>query len=129
MTKRGAILRCLIVDDNRGFTATAAEVLERGDDVTVVGTATNSAEALRCLEQLRPDVTLVDVDLGEESGFDLAEAIHRRRWPAGQEPAVILISSHSEQDFADMVAASPALGFLPKARLSVSAIRAMLAPR
>lgn len=122
-------MRCLIVDDNPAFIAAAAEVLERGDGLIVVGTATNSAEALLCLEQLRPDVTLVDVDLGDESGFELAEAIHQRLWPAGEEPAVILISSHSEQDFADMVDASPAVGFLPKARLSVGAIRAVLAPR
>ena len=76
--------------------------------------------------ELRPDFTLVDVDLGAESGFDLAVQLHDADSPA---PSVILISTHSEQDFADMIAASPALGFLPKFALSPAAIRELLADR
>jgi DNA-binding NarL/FixJ family response regulator len=119
-------LRCVIVDDNPHFVASAVSLLER-DDVDVLGTATSSAEALRLLDELRPDVTLVDVDLGTESGFDLAELIHLRDSPGAQRSAVILISAHSPQDLAEMVAASPAVGFLPKVELSARAIREMLA--
>lgn len=121
-------LRCLIVDDSRTFMAVAAAVLER-DGVSVVGTTTTGEEALQVLGRLRPDVMLVDVDLGAESGFDLADAIHRQSWTAGEEPAVILISAHDARDFADMVATSPAVGFLPKPRLSAAAIRELLAAR
>jgi DNA-binding NarL/FixJ family response regulator len=116
-------VRCLIVDDSDNFRDAARSMLERAG-IDVVGVASSSAEALSCYRELRPDVTLVDVDLGSESGFDLARALHDVDSPAS---SVILISTHSEQDFADLIADSPALGFLPKFALSPNAIRALVA--
>ena len=69
-------MRCLIVDDSACFVDAARGLLER-QGMTVVGVASTSAEALRRFEELRPDVTLVDLDLGGESGFELAEQLHR----------------------------------------------------
>jgi CheY-like chemotaxis protein len=117
-------LRCVIVDDNPVFIEVATRLLERGG-VTIIGVASTIAEALRRVAELRPDVTLVDVDLGGESGFHLAAELHRSNSHDG--PKVILVSAHSEQDFADMIDASPAIGFLPKADLSSDAIQDMLA--
>jgi CheY-like chemotaxis protein len=108
-------VRCLIVDDSASFRDAARTMLER-EGVIVVGVATNSAEALRRFEDLKPDVTLVDVDLGGESGFELAEKLHRLELPAPL--PVILISTYAEQDLAEMIAVSPAVGFLPKFALS-----------
>jgi DNA-binding NarL/FixJ family response regulator len=105
-------IRCLIVDDNRPFLDAARLLLER-EGVAVVGVATTSAEALRLEEELRPDVVLVDIRLGDESGFDLA----RRLSSTG-----ILISTHAESEYAEEIAASPAAGFIPKTRLSASAV-------
>lgn len=116
-------MRCLIVDDSANFRDAARSMLERAG-IDVVGMASTSADALSCYRELRPDVTLVDVDLGAESGFDLARALHDTNLPA---PSVILISTHSEQDFADLIADSPVLGFLPKFALSPNAIRALVA--
>jgi CheY-like chemotaxis protein len=117
-------IRCLIVDDNDRFLRVAREVLER-DGIAVVGVASTSAEALRRVDELRPDVTLIDVYLGEESGFELAERFRETR-PAAR-PSVILISAYEERDFADLVAASSVLGFLSKANLSGRAIQEILA--
>ncbi|WP_460338372.1 response regulator [Actinoallomurus acanthiterrae] len=116
-------IRCVIVDDNDRFLRVAREVLER-DGIAVVGVASTSAEALRVVDGLRPDVTLVDVDLGEESGFELAERFRGTR-PAAR-PSVILISAYEERDFADLVAASPVLGYLSKANLSGTAVLEIL---
>ena len=112
-------VRCLIVDDNRAFLEAARTLLER-QGLTIAGVASTSAEALRETEALRPDVVLVDVSLGEESGFELA-----RRLAVEQDhgAAVILISTRSEADLADLVATSPADGFLSKSELSADAIR------
>jgi DNA-binding NarL/FixJ family response regulator len=62
-------LRCLIVEDSRRFLDSARGLLER-QGITVVGVASTSAEALRLTETPRPDVTLIDIALGEESGFE-----------------------------------------------------------
>jgi CheY-like chemotaxis protein len=69
-------MRCLIVDDDASFLDTASLLLEQ-QGVAVVGVATTSAEALKRVEELRPEVILVDVNLGAESGFELAEQLHR----------------------------------------------------
>jgi DNA-binding NarL/FixJ family response regulator len=120
------MLRCLIVDDSPPFLDAARALLER-QGVTVVGVASSSDEALARAGELRPDVTLVDIDLGGESGLELARRLHGQ---AGPPPApVILISTHAEQDYAELIAASPAIGFLPKTALSGDAIRGLLADR
>jgi CheY-like chemotaxis protein len=110
-------VRCLIVDDYRDFVDVARSLLE-SQGIAVVGDASTSTEALHLVEELQPDVTLVDINLGAESGFDLAERLHRN----GRKAPVILISTHAEQDVAEMLAASPAVGFLSKSALSSSAI-------
>lgn len=115
-------MRCLIVDDSANFRDAARSMLELAG-IAVVGVATTAAEALSRYRELRPDVTLVDVDLGADSGFELARTLHEASSPA---PSVILISTHSEHDFADMIADSPALGFVPKFALSPSAIRELV---
>ncbi len=116
-------MRLLIVDDSQDFLAAARAVLER-EGLEVVGVASTGREAIERVGALRPDVTLVDIDLGEESGFDVA-----RRLAAGGDPAprLIIISSHDGDDFKDLVEDSPALGFVSKASLSGDAIRAVLA--
>ena len=114
-----AALGVLIVDDSWLFLEAARDRLER-EGLRVVGVAVTSAEALRRAEELRPEVVLVDVMLGGESGFELA-----RRLAADRDggPAVILISTYSAADFAGPIAESPAAGFLPKRELSADAIR------
>lgn len=116
-------LRCLVVDDSRRFLDAASILLERGG-IAVVGVATTSTDALAQVELLRPDVVVVDIDLAGESGFELARQLQARGWPA---PAkIILISTHAEDDFHELIAASPAVGFLSKTVLSSHAIRALL---
>jgi DNA-binding NarL/FixJ family response regulator len=108
-------LTCLIVDDSREF-LDAARVLLGREGVEVLDVATNSAEARQALQRLAPDVVLVDVVLGKESGFDLA-----RELDAGGS-TVVLISTHAESDIQDLIADSKAVGFLPKSELSAAAI-------
>ncbi len=112
-------MRCLIVDDSADFVDAARGLLEC-QGCPVVGVASTSAEALQCFEELRPDVTLVDINLGGESGFELAEQLSRVGGP--RPPPVILISTHAAQDFADMIETSPAVGFLSKSALTYAAI-------
>jgi DNA-binding NarL/FixJ family response regulator len=113
-------LRCLIVDDNASFLAAARALLEM-EGITVVDVATTASEGLRRGTELRPDVILVDIHLGSESGFALA-----RQLVDGAAHNVILISTHPQEDFVELVAESPVLGFIPKTELSKEAIERLL---
>jgi DNA-binding NarL/FixJ family response regulator len=116
-------LRCLIVDDSAGFLEAARALLEH-EGVSVVAVASTGEEALARVVKLRPDVTLIDIDLGGESGF----AVVRELAQEGRVDArsLILISTHAREEFADLIEASPAAGFLSKSDLSADAIRALL---
>lgn len=114
-------LRCLIVDDNEEFLASASRLLS-SQGLEIVGRASSGVEALRLAETLDPDVALVDVQLGEEDGMELT----RRLTANPSATRVILISTHSEDDLADLIADSPAVGFLPKAALGATAIVELL---
>jgi two-component system, NarL family, nitrate/nitrite response regulator NarL len=116
-TLRG-VLRCLIVDDSASFLDAATLLLER-EGLDVVGVASTAADALRQAEALDPDVVLVDITLGEESGLDLAPRLAE----TDGDMTVILISTHTEDDYADLIAETPAAGFVPKSELSALAIR------
>jgi DNA-binding NarL/FixJ family response regulator len=113
--------RILIVDDSRHFLDAARGVLEQ-DGFTVVGVASTSAEAIQLARELRPDGILVDIDLGEESGLDLA-----REFASSNTGLVVLISAYPESELTDLIAASPAIGFLSKSDLSARAIRNLFA--
>ena len=97
-------MRLLLVDDSPHFVQAARGLLER-QGLTVVGVAAHGSEALRQAQALRPDVTLVDIDLGGESGFELARRLHQE---AGLAPGeLILIPIHDPDDFAELIAAQP----------------------
>jgi DNA-binding NarL/FixJ family response regulator len=116
-------LRCLIVDDSPRFLDAARGLLER-QGMLVVGVASTSAEALQQATQLQPDIALLDIHLGGESGFDLARQLSRQASLA--QTRMILISTHAEQDYSDLIAASPVVGFLSKSALSADAICALV---
>jgi DNA-binding NarL/FixJ family response regulator len=112
-------LQCVIVDDNKPFLEVARALLER-QGLVVTGVAVNGAEARLRTSELRPDVALVDISLGAESGFDVARLV------AGYVGHVILISSSAEDDYADLLADSPVAGFISKTELSADAIRRLV---
>ena len=115
---------CLIVDDSTCFLQAARSLLER--EGLRVAVATSAAEGLRLAEELHPDIVLVDIVLGDEDGFGLARQLASAA-PGG--PSVVLVSTHAEAEFADLIDRSPADGFLPKAELSASALCRIYAQR
>jgi DNA-binding NarL/FixJ family response regulator len=115
-------LQCIIVDDHQPFLEVARAKLEQ-QGMAVVGVAANGIEALRQARELGPDLALVDISLGTENGFDVAREIN------SYVGSVILISSsdHYEDDeYAEIIAGSHAVGFLSKATLSADAISRIL---
>ena len=111
-------LRCLIVDDSPEFLDAARRLLER-EGVEVVGATSTGNDAVHLAGTLRPEVTLVDVHLGREDGFDVARRLAAEGASAG---TIVLISTHAEEEIEELIEASPAVGFLSKSELSGAAI-------
>jgi DNA-binding NarL/FixJ family response regulator len=116
-------MRILLVDDNHSCAAAVRHMLERQGE-RVVGVACKSAEAVELVAGLRPDVVLIDLMLGDECGLDLARLLAAEG--SGDTPPMIVISAHSSIDVAELMANSPAAGFLPKLDLSADAIRQII---
>jgi DNA-binding NarL/FixJ family response regulator len=112
----------LIVDDHPSFRASARALLQ-AEGFEVVGEAADGAEALRAVEELHPDVVLLDVQLPDTDGFDVAARLTRQNASA---PTVVLTSSRDGSDFGPLVKYSGARGFVPKAELSAEALAGLL---
>jgi DNA-binding NarL/FixJ family response regulator len=117
-------IRCVIVDDSPRFAQVATELLQ-DEGIDVLAIATNGQDAVRLARELRPDLALVDIGLGAENGLDIARRLSTEE-PEGLAGAVILISTHAEEEFAELIADSPAIGFLAKTDLSADAIHTLL---
>lgn len=118
--------RMVIVDDNADFCAAVARILS-GTRFEVIAYAGNAGDALRTVLELRPDLVLVDIDLGADSGLALARQLANTGRP--YTPDVILISTYAEDEFADLIAEAPVLGFLPKGEISASQLSSFLRER
>lgn len=111
----------LIVDDHPGFRGWARAVLQ-AEGFGVVGEAADGAAAIEAVRALRPDVVLLDVQLPDMNGFEVAQRLRGD----GADKTVVLISSRDAADYGSRIAASPAVGFLAKADLSGAALAALL---
>lgn len=114
--------RVLIVDDHAEFRALARAVLERGG-FQVVGEVADGGGASAAVEETRPDVVLLDVQLPDVNGFDVADELRARADP----PIVVMTSSRDEADFGTRLARSGVRGFIPKSRLSGPALAELVA--
>jgi DNA-binding NarL/FixJ family response regulator len=114
--------RVLIVDDHPSFRASARVLLE-SEGFDVVGEAEDGATAITETWRLRPEIVLLDVQLPDTDGFDVAAQITSRL----EAPAVILVSSRDSSDFGPLVSRCGAMGFVPKAELSGERLQELLA--
>jgi DNA-binding NarL/FixJ family response regulator len=111
----------LIVDDHATFRASARLLLE-SEGFEVVGEAADGGSAIELTRSLAPDLILLDVQLPDIDGFEVAS----RLTDGDGAPAVILTSSRDGGDFGPLVRASGARGFVGKAELSGESLRALL---
>jgi DNA-binding NarL/FixJ family response regulator len=114
--------RCLIVDDSEEFLASARRLLE-SQGLEIVGSATSGDEAMRLAADLKPDVAVVDVELGQEDGIELARRLEE------QVPTLraVLTSAHALEDLEELLADSPDVPYVPKSSLGASAIAEVVA--
>ena len=112
----------LIVDDHPSFRSSARAMLE-SEGFDVIGEAADGASALAAVDELAPDVVVLDVQLPDMSGFDVCAELVRRN---AATPEVILVSSRDVSDYGELVAASCACGFVAKGELSGDLVAALL---
>jgi DNA-binding NarL/FixJ family response regulator len=111
----------LIVDDHAGFRASARSLLERAG-FRVVGEAATGVEALAFADEFQPAVVLLDVQLPDLDGFEVAERLRAMEKP----PEVILTSTRDAGDFGSLITAAPVRGFVGKGELTADAITELL---
>ena len=111
----------LIVDDHATFRATARQLLE-AEGFEVVGEAEDGASALELVAELLPDVVLLDVQLPDTNGFDVAQKLCSN----GARAVVVLTSSRDASEFGDLVLTCGSRGFIPKGELSGGRLAALL---
>ena len=109
------------MDDHPSFRASARMLLE-SEGYEVVGEAEDGLSALRAARELQPDVVLLDLQLPDIDGFDVASRLTAN----GSAPAVVLVSSRAREDVAPRVSSSGARGFITKSELSGPALEALL---
>jgi DNA-binding NarL/FixJ family response regulator len=112
----------LIVDDHPSFRASARAMLE-SEGFEVVGEAEDGAAAILAVEELRPDVVVLDIQLPDMTGFDVCETLALR---GDALPDIILVSSRDGSDYGELVSASCACGFVPKGELSGDLVTSLL---
>jgi len=115
-------LTVLIVDDHEGFREVARQLLE-ADGIEVVGEAADGESAITQAQRLRPQLVLLDVQLPDIDGFEVAARLGEAKDP----PAVVLTSSYAASSYRRRLAQSPACAFIPKGELSGGALAALLA--
>jgi DNA-binding NarL/FixJ family response regulator len=111
----------LIVDDHPSFRASARELLE-AEGFDVIGEAEDGASALEAIGRLKPDVVLLDVQLPDMNGFEVASNVTAN----GSDSAIVLVSSRDGSDFGPLVLESGARGFIPKGELSGARLAALI---
>lgn len=111
----------VIVDDHAGFRSRVRALLE-AEGFDVVGEAEDGVSALAAIGQLRPAVVLLDIQLPDIDGFEVAERLAR----AGDPPAVVLVSTRGVSAYRRRLARSPARGFIAKSELSGNALAALV---
>jgi DNA-binding NarL/FixJ family response regulator len=114
------VARILIVDDDRRFRGIARALLE-AEGFDVVGEADGGKTALAAARELEPDVVLLDVQLPDIDGFEVAEELAAE----GNRPAVVFTSTRDESDFGPQLYENGVRGFVPKDELSAERIASL----
>jgi DNA-binding NarL/FixJ family response regulator len=117
------VLTVLIVDDHASFRASARRLLE-AEGLDVVGEAADGQTAITAAQQLQPDVVLLDVQLPDLDGFEVAARLSA----LGLRSAVVLTSNRGPAEYGPLLAEATVRGFVPKAKLSGAALTGVLSP-
>jgi DNA-binding NarL/FixJ family response regulator len=113
--------RILVVDDHPIFRHGLAQLISQEDDIEVCGEAEDYRSALKAVDDLDPDMVIVDITLKETSGIDLIKEVHRQH----KELPMLVISMHDETLYAERALRAGARGYIMKQEASESVVQAI----
>jgi DNA-binding NarL/FixJ family response regulator len=113
--------RVLVVDDHPSFRRSASALLV-AEGYDVVAEAEDGASAVALVNEVEPDLVLLDVQLPDMDGFAVAE----RLLADDPELEIVLVSSRDGSSYGPLIEASGARGFLAKGDLSGQALERLL---
>ncbi len=119
--KGAKIHRILIVEDHEVFRLGIKELIDHESDLSVCGEADDAAGALTMLEELDPDMAIVDITLRNGNGMDLIREICSKPRP----PLVLVLSMHDELLYAERCLQAGAQGYIMKQETSRSIVKAI----
>ena len=122
MTRDGTTYEVILADDEGEFRGWLRSLLEGSHEFNVVGEAGSGREVLGLVDRLRPDIVISDVDMVDGDGLDVAREVIER----SPNVKVILVSGHDDQSYARLALQEGAVAFIPKAKVSLEAVRQAL---
>lgn len=103
-------IHVLLADDHPVVRGGIRNLLEMSSEIQVVGEATNGHEAIRMVEELRPDVLLLDMEMPGLSGVEVARQLQSKKAPV----RVLALSAYDDPQYIRGLLSSGAAGYLTK---------------
>lgn len=116
-------LKVLLVEDHPMFREHLTELINRDLEMTVCGEADNVEDAMRVIEEVHPDISIVDITLRGSSGLELIKEIKAK----GHQTEVLVLSMHDEDLYAERALRAGARGYITKNEASSEVIKAIRA--
>ena len=115
------VINVLLVEDHPMFRERLASIISKRGDMRVCGEADNVCDALRCAENLRPDIAIVDITLRKSNGLDFLKDLKAREIKL----PVLVLSMHDEAIYAERVLRAGARGYITKYEASSEVMAAI----
>jgi DNA-binding NarL/FixJ family response regulator len=113
--------RVVLADDHPVVRSGIRSLLEQAEDITVIGEASNGSEALRLVQELQPDVLLLDMEMPGISGNQVASQLLKDGSPVH----ILALSAHNDKQYIQELLASGAAGYLVKEEVPETIIEAV----
>jgi len=113
-------IRVILADDHHVVRSGIRAEIERHPDIEVIGEASNGQEAISLVQQLHPDVLVLDINMPELSGVGVTEMISNSEIPATMReshhwpPHILILSAYCEPEYVYNLFAAGAKGYLLK---------------
>jgi DNA-binding NarL/FixJ family response regulator len=104
------IIRVILADDHAIVRAGIRQFLEQAGDIQVVGEASDGEAALEMIEQIIPDVAVLDIQMPRVNGIEVSREIRARRWPIG----MLILTAYDDDPYIAAVLKTGANGYVLK---------------